>query len=67
MTPAAAAVLDLTLGALTMVVRVLAAWRARGHIEPSDIMAAAERMDLERRADEAAEAAAAERAAAMVR
>ena len=49
MTPATAAALDLVLGALELVVRVLGAWRSRGHIEPADIMAAAEKMELERR------------------
>lgn len=65
MTPATAAALDLVLGALELVVRVLGAWRSRGHIDPADIMAAAEKMELERRTDEAAEAAAAERVSAM--
>lgn len=65
MTPATAAAIDLVLGALEVAVRVLGAWRSRGHIDPADIMAAADAMDFERRTDEAAEAAAAERVAAM--
>lgn len=65
MTPATAAAIDLVLGALEVAVRVLGAWRSRGHIDPADIMAAADAMDFERRTDEAAEIAAAERVSAM--
>ena len=65
MTPATAAALHLVIGAPEVLVAGLGAGGPPGHLEPADIMAAAEKMELERRTDEAAEAAAAERVAAM--